>query len=198
MNELRGRYPTQKIIHKEDAEARTIAAIKDRNALKRTLQLCAHPFDITSHDPSVLMNIYTGEISPDKSNVHKSVEIGNEQMKEFQGSLPEGLYATLTKKVITMENKKTMVQVNIFRHVPSECRSISLEDLFNYELAPVPTSLFTDTGEARYPKVKSTLKKKLKVEVPTRTNADVIILDGCAVLHHINWKNICGCFHRIC
>ena len=31
---------------------------------------------------------------------------------------------------------------------------ISLEDLFNYELAPVPTSLFTDTGEARYPNSK--------------------------------------------
>ena len=75
---------------------------------------------------------------------------------------------------------------------------ISLEDLFNYELAPVPTSLFTDTGEARYPKFKSTLKKKLKVEVSTRTNADVILLDGCAVLHHINWQNMCGCFHRIC
>ena len=124
MNELRGRYPTQKIIRKEDAEARTIADIKDRNALKRTKNITVHPFEMTSHDPSVLMNIYADEISPDKSNVHKSVEIGNKQMKEFQESLPEGPYATLTKKVITMENKKTMPQVNIFPcHVPSECRS---------------------------------------------------------------------------
>ena len=64
---------------------------------------------------------------------------------------------------------------------------ISLEDLFNYELVPVPTSLFTDTSEARYPKGKSTLQKKLKVEVSTRTHADVIILDGFAVLYHIHW-----------
>ena len=64
---------------------------------------------------------------------------------------------------------------------------ISLEDKFNYELAPVLTSLFTDTGEARYPKGKSTLKKKLKVEVSTRTHdADVIILDSCAFLYHIH------------
>ena len=64
---------------------------------------------------------------------------------------------------------------------------ISLEDLFNYELAPVSTSLFTDTGEARYPKGKSALKKKLKVEVSTRTHdADVIILDDCAVLYHVH------------
>ena len=76
-HELRGRYPIQKIIHKEEAEARMIADMKDRNALKRTLQLCTHPFDMTSYDPSVLMNIYTGEISPDKNNVHKSVEIVN-------------------------------------------------------------------------------------------------------------------------
>ena len=65
---------------------------------------------------------------------------------------------------------------------------ISLEDLFNYELAPVPTSLFTDTVEGRYPEGKSTLKKKLKAEVSTRTHAaDVIILDGFAVVYHIHW-----------
>ena len=64
---------------------------------------------------------------------------------------------------------------------------ISLKDLFNYELAQVPTSLFTDTGEERYPKVKSTLKKKLKIEVSNRSlDVDVVILDGCAVLSHIH------------
>ena len=70
---------------------------------------------------------------------------------------------------------------------------ISLDDLFNYELAPVLTLLFTDTGEARYPKGKSTLKKKLKVEVSTRTHdADVMVLDGCAVLYNIHWpKDAC-------
>ena len=47
LDELRGRCPTQKIIHKEEAEARMTADMKDRNALKRTLQLCAHPFDMT-------------------------------------------------------------------------------------------------------------------------------------------------------
>ena len=76
-DELRGRYLTQKIIHKDEAEARVIADMKDRNSLKRTLQFCSHPFDMASYDPSALMNIYTGEISPNKSNIHKSVEIGN-------------------------------------------------------------------------------------------------------------------------
>ena len=48
--------------------------------------------------------------------------------------------------------------------------------------------MFIDSGEVRYPKRKSTLKKKLTVEVSTRTHyADVIILDGCTILYHIHW-----------
>ena len=56
------------------------------------------------------MNIY-GEIIPDKSNVNKSVEIGIKQIKDFQESHPDRFYATLPKKIITMENKKTKAQV---------------------------------------------------------------------------------------
>ena len=197
MNRLRGRYPTQKIIHKWEAEARMITDMKDRNALKITLEFCAHLFDGTSHDQSVLMNIYTDEINPDKSNIYKSVKIENKQMKEFQKSFHDGFHATLPKKVTTMENKKTKSQVvEVYNteliYSPVMCLlsvdQISLEDLLNYELAPVPNSLFADTGKTRYPKGKSTSKKKLKVEVSTRThNEDVIILDGCPALFYIHW-----------
>ena len=45
--------------------------------------------------------------------------------------------------------------------------------------------MFTDINEARYSKGKSTLNKKLRVEVSTRTH--VIILDCCAVLYRIHW-----------
>ena len=41
---------------------------------------------------------------------------------------------------------------------------IDFSTLFNYELAPVPTALFKNTGEARYSKSKSKLMEKLKVE----------------------------------
>ena len=107
LDELKERYPTQEIIHKEEAEAKMIAGMNDRNALRRTLQLCIHLFDMISYKPSFLMDMYTGEISPDKSNVHKSVETGHKQIKEFPESLPNGFYAIIPKKVITMENKKT-------------------------------------------------------------------------------------------
>ena len=61
---------------------------------------------------------------------------------------------------------------------------IQMEDLFKYELAPVPTTLFIDTGEGRYPTSKAVLKNALKVEVSTRTIVtDAIIVDGCPMLH---------------
>ena len=111
------------------------------------------------------------------------------------------LYNT-SQKSITMENKKKKAQVVevcktelIYYHIMCLLRidQISLKDLFNYQLAQVSTSLFTDTGEERYPKVKSTLKKKLKIEVSNRSlDVDVIILDGCAVLSYIHWpKDAC-------
>ena len=37
--------------------------------------------------------------------------------------------------------------------------------LFNYELSLVPSSMFHDSGETRYPKSKAVLKNKLKEEV---------------------------------
>lgn len=49
-----------------------IADVKDRNALKKSLRWCTHPFDMTLHEPSVLMKIYTGEVIPVKSNVQRS------------------------------------------------------------------------------------------------------------------------------
>ena len=75
--------------------------------------------------------------------------------------------------------KKKMTTINGF-HIIIIIYSIQViikQSWKSYHLvtSPVPASLFTDTGEARYYKGKSTLKKKLKVKVSTRTNdADVI------------------------
>ena len=62
-------------------------------------------------------------------------------------------------------------------------RDIDVEDIFFYELAPIPTSLFTDTGDMRITKTKSVLKRKLQVEQSGRTlqQIDVVIIDGCGL-----------------
>ena len=66
---------------------------------------------------------------------------------------------------------------------------IDIGDLFSYELSPVPTSLFHDTGEGRYPTSKSVLKNELKVEESTRNiNPDAVVIDGFAMLHAaVHW-----------
>ena len=56
--------------------------------------------------------------------------------------------------------------------------------IFNYELAPVPTSMFQDSGEARYSKTKSVLKIKLKVEVSVPgIQAEAVFNNGGEMLH---------------
>ena len=87
------------------------ADMKDRNALKRTLQLSIHPFDATWHEPSVSrIYMYTREISPDnvQSNVHKLVEIGNKQ-KSFKRVFLMGFMQHFPKKFKAMENEKKNV-----------------------------------------------------------------------------------------
>ena len=65
---------------------------------------------------------------------------------------------------------------------------ISLDDLFKYELSPIPLSMFRATGEGRFPSNKSSLRNKLKVKISKRNiKSDAIIIDGCAALYHVHW-----------
>ena len=43
--------------------------------------------------------------------------------------------------------------------------TMGIEEIFAYELSPIPTSMFDEHGMGRYPKAKSELKNALKVEV---------------------------------
>ena len=65
---------------------------------------------------------------------------------------------------------------------------ISLEDLFFYELLPVPKPMFTVTAERRFPKNKAVLKNEDNWRQLKRTaRIDVIIVDGCVALQHVHW-----------
>jgi len=98
-------------------------------------------------------------------------------MNVFESRLPQGLYETITKKVITMDHARKHVKVGavkvfytnlIYSRViglQASWRDIDIKDVLGHELAPVPTSMFDDTGDMRIAKSKSTLKKILQVEV---------------------------------
>ena len=68
---------------------------------------------------------------------------------------------------------------------------LHFKNLFDYELAPVPTSLFKDTGEPHFTSSKAALKNKIKVEVFSRGIVnDAILIDG--MLHSsIHWPTEC-------
>ena len=68
-------------------------------------------------------------------------------------------------------------------------RNISMKDVLEYELSPVPTSLYEDNGEMRIMKSKSTLKRKLQIEHSNRSQfpSENVIIDGCALMWIIHW-----------
>ena len=66
---------------------------------------------------------------------------------------------------------------------------IDFEDLFDFELAAVPTSLFEEPGVARYPKNKSVLLNKLKVEESfCCIEPDATVIDGGGILNKVHWR----------
>ena len=187
--------------HKEETVGRMKADEIDKVKLQNFLQTCLHPLQDSNHPKNALCNIYTGQMAGSKVNVNKSVEIGKKQMASYQASLPDGFQTTITKEVVTMKdatrsstkNKSAEVYNTeiIFSRVMYllSAGHIQIDDLFKYELAPVPTALFKDTGEGRYPTSKADLKNALKVEVSTRNiSPDAIVIDGCAMLHSaVHW-----------
>ena len=123
-------------------------------------------------------------------------------MQQFQKELPDGFRNTLTTKVVLMtlakdKKKKKKDKENshntdlIFSRVLLllGTNQIDFEDLFDFELAAVPTSLFEESGVARYPKNKSVLLNKLKVEESSRCiEPDATVIDGGDMLHKVHWR----------
>ena len=74
--------------------------------------------------------------------------------------------------------------------IQASSRELDLKKVLSYELAPVPTSMFLDSGAARMCKAKSDLKKRLAREASSRiveTNQAAVVLDGSAILWVVYW-----------
>ena len=87
------------------------------------------------------------------------------------------------KKVVEVYNTEI-----IFSRLPylNSTDKIKINDLFSYELAPIPTYLFKDNGEGRYSTSKVHLKNALKVEVPMRNIIPkATLIDVCEIMHSI-------------
>ena len=186
--------------HKEEGDSRIMSDSVDRMKICDKLGTCIDPFDPEDH-PEGLLNIVSGQISPDLVNVDDAVKIGREQMSAYERSWPEGFNDSLSSKVSTMAVSKKGVKCGsgtvydtqlIYSRVMGlvSTRSIDLKDLFSHELSPIPTSMFNNNGDMRIATSKSILKKKLQIRHSCRTlvKPDVTIIDGCAILCCIHWS----------
>ena len=70
----------------------------------------------------------------------------------------------------------------------SSDRDVDVNDVFSYELAPVPTAVFMKDG-MRICKAKSKLKRSLQIDVSRRNagDADATVIDGSALLWTVHW-----------
>ena len=186
--------------HKEESFARMKSDKKDRQGIRKKIATCIHPLDPDVH-PEQLVNVASGSLAPPSVNVDKAISIAEKQVAEFERLLPQGYWNTIEKRVTTMAVMRKGVKVGpdviydtelIFSCVmglQGTSRNVDFKDVLSYELAPIPTALFDDSGEMRICKSKADLKNKTRVEVSERNAAqmDCTILDGCAVLWVVPW-----------
>ena len=199
LEEMRGRNNCRdQLKHKEELPGRIKSDSIDRGKIRDKLATMIHPLEV--QEAAHIINIYTGSVSPVTVNVHRAVEIGRNQRKLFDLSLPRSFYDTIEKEVVTMMTAKKSIKVGdvevfdtdiIFARVMCllNAGQLKLEDVFSYELSPVPVSLFKENGEMRINGNKSDLKNALKVDISDKIqpHTDVIIIDGCAMLYAVYW-----------
>ena len=146
------------LYHKEEAKARIQADAKDRAGLRRKLDSCIDPMDSKAHPEGSIVNIVSGKLAPASVNVENSVMIGETMLEDYEKTWPEGFNSTISKKVETMAASCKFVKIGdskvynlnaIYSRVIallSSDRDVHVNDVFSYELAPVPTAMFMKDG----------------------------------------------------
>ena len=79
-------------MHKEEKKCRISHDQVDRDILRKKLEVSIDIFDVSQREDG-LVNVVTGKINNYFSvNVDGSIRLGEDQMKNFQKSLPGGFY----------------------------------------------------------------------------------------------------------
>jgi hypothetical protein len=69
-----------------------------------------NPLDPGSH-PEGIVNIVNGRVGPATINVQDFLEVGKEQMSEFERTWPEHFHDTINKKIATMPATKKSINI---------------------------------------------------------------------------------------
>ena len=123
-------------------------------------------------------------------------------MKQFESNWPEGFDKKISKVIETQAETKRHMNMGeskvfdtnlIYTRVIGlqiSSRGTDIDRILAHELAPVPTSMFSKTGDMKICTAKSDLKKVLQSTVSTRhleTQISCNVIDGSAVLYVIHW-----------
>ncbi len=143
--------------HKEEGEGRRKLDAKDREKLRTQVQAFGNPLESSAN---VIVNIANGCMADEKVNVADAVSIGQGMAAKFLTSLPGGFHDPVQSKVVTMNVMKKTVKIGdqtiysmekLYSHllIISNKRSLPLQYVFGFELAPLPSSLFDEYGWMR-------------------------------------------------
>ena len=187
--------------HKEEFPSRIKHDGDDRRAIRQALASFVDPLDPESHGGGLLLNIVSGKVANPEVNVDNSVNLGMTMMTQFETSWPEGFHTTISKRVITFEEKKKRLKVAGHDVMDPEAiynrvigllvsqRDLDLQGVFATELTAYPPSMFNPDGTMRIATGKSTLKKNLQVEISQRNTLTptAIVVDVSALLWTLVW-----------
>jgi len=114
--------------------------------------------------------------------------------KGFRDTIPKCVKTIAdSKKQIKIGSQKVYDTLVIYSRVigiQASSRDIDIKKVLSHELAPVPTSMFHDSGVMRICKAKSDLKKPLTKESSSRCSTSTVtanVLDGSAELWVVHW-----------
>jgi hypothetical protein len=166
--------------------------------MKITSELAKHSHPLTV-DSSVLYNIVNGKVAQDEVNVADALQIGEQMTASFKNSLPSGFHARIPMQVKTMEKLKLGMKVGektafdletIFLRLLmlGQQRQLQLDEVFQFELCAVPSSLIDEYGCLRKGN-KAVLVKRLAVFLQNAASPDVVIVDAQQLLYHIVWPH---------
>ena len=195
LNELRNKKEAVSVTHKQEGVNRINNDSKDRMKLQKAIETCVHPLKDLE---SPMCNIFSGEIAAVDVNVQSAFEKGKEMASKFQSILPDGFFKPICKQIITIgktNEKSAKVQsipldteIILTRVLFILNREVALDNIFSYELAPMPTSLFKTNMEANYPSNKSVLLNSLKIEHPAISKESTcFIIDGGSLIYNTHW-----------
>lgn len=201
LKKMSGSEEVVQVTHKEESPSRINRDGDDRQSLRRALMTCLHPMDPDTHVTGSLLNIWSGQVAQSNVNVDRALDIGIEQMIQFERSWPEGFYTSLSMEVVTFNTKKKRLTIGEHAVIDQEAiyarvigllvsqRELNFQEVLATELTAYPPSMFHADGQMRAAAGKSTLKKNIQVDVSQRLSMSptAIVVDVSAVIWTLEW-----------